>query len=219
MSFQSKTQVSTQATPTDVTTAQRLLNAAGRGIDAAFRSLTLDTLLVRGRATLPVASIGALTVTGSSRLTAFLPVQVFQNNTVGGNLSSLGAFNKIPFNTADYDPAKRFDLTNHGIVLPTTGVYMFNGAVNISTGAAGAAGIVSLFQSTTETYRGFQFGNLAANTTYALDFTFIITYLAVSTSEWSIQVFNGDAAHAWTSNGQAGLARQTWLTVNKLRDV
>lgn len=49
MSFVSKSGVSASASnPDDRKTVVRLLNAARSGVDVAFRSLTLDTLLVRG---------------------------------------------------------------------------------------------------------------------------------------------------------------------------
>lgn len=66
--LQSKTQVSPAVTTADVTLARKLLNAAGRGVDAAFRSLTVDTLLVRSKATvgsLAITKPGGLSISGA----------------------------------------------------------------------------------------------------------------------------------------------------------
>lgn len=83
--LQSKTQVGPAA---DVAMARKLLNVAGRGIDAAFRSLTLDALMVRGKATLgslkaASTTLGATTVSGN--------LTVGGNETVTGNLTVSGS--------------------------------------------------------------------------------------------------------------------------------
>lgn len=95
MPFQSKTQVSAISPATDVSTARRLLNLAGRGVDAAFRSLTLDTLMVRGKTTLGslkagTTSLTSTTITGNETVSGNLTVS--GNETVNGNLTLNGNF-------------------------------------------------------------------------------------------------------------------------------
>lgn len=172
MPIQSKTQVGPQGSRDETALARRILNLLGRNVDAAFRTLSLDTLLVRGR-----ANIGNLVVPGTLNAGpkglqyggSIAEYRQLTSQTVGQN-----TFQIINFDTKVYDPLNEVvtgQFWNYTLNRP--GLYLIQGVVSFNN-VANSVVLFSLFDHYTanEAMRTNQIGT-GALVTNVFPFSFL----------------------------------------------